>query len=98
MDLHEPFTEQELAHAMFSHGLSQTGLATKVEIAGAQATAYVWGRQDAGESAHDTRYSLDFGKYYAEKTRGFYGGTDGPGLSNIEGEYLRWRAAQEVAA
>lgn len=48
--------------------LSTDGLTTAqvlaVEVAQAQATGYVWGRQDAGESGRDTGYSLDFGKAY----------------------------------
>ena len=90
MSLDTPFTDQELAHAMFCHALSPAGLERKIDIAGAQATSYVWGRQDAGE-AGSTGYSLDFGRHYAERVRAFYGGTAGPGLGNIEREYLAWR-------
>lgn len=39
-------------------------------------SAYVWGRQDAGESGQDTGFSLDFGKAYAMAqhiTGGYFG-------------------------
>lgn len=43
----------------------------QAEIARAQGVAYVWGRQDAGESPRDTGYSVAFGEAYGEHVRAF---------------------------
>lgn len=68
-----------------------------VEIARAQAAAYVWGRQDAGESNRDTGYSLDFGNAYAERKRAYLEGSTGY-LPNLETAYLDWKQEQTEAA
>jgi hypothetical protein len=61
-----------------------------LDIARAQATAYVWGRQDAGESERDTGYSLDFGTAYVERKRAYLEGETGF-MPNIETAFLEWR-------
>lgn len=50
---------------LFSEGVTGTARARHAEMSRAQAMAYVWGRQDAGESARDTGYSGVFGAVYA---------------------------------
>jgi len=66
----------------------------EIEIARAQATAYVWGRQDAGEAEKDTGFSLDFGRHYAELKRAYLEGKSGY-LPNIQGAYESWRLQAE---
>lgn len=66
-----------------------------LDIARAQATAYVWGRQDAGESDRDTGYSLDFGHYYAARKAAYLQGETGY-MPNMETAYLDWRQEQEA--
>lgn len=66
----------------------------QVEIARAQATAYVWGRQDAGESNRDTGFSLDFGRYYADLKRDYLEGKPGH-LPNIQGAYEKWHSERD---
>jgi hypothetical protein len=42
-----------------------------VELAAYQATGYVWGRQDAGESTKDTLRSIEFGRAYGARKRAY---------------------------
>ena len=73
-----------------------TDEATRVNVAKAQATAYVWGRQDAGESDRDTGYSIDFGNAYAERVRLFV--TEGTHfLPNIQSAFIEWRDTGKIA-
>ena len=67
-----------------------------IEIAKCQATAYVWGRQDAGESSRDTGYSLDFGQHYAELKRSYLEGKSGY-LPSIETAFTKWRDSRTEA-
>lgn len=72
-----------------------TGQATRVNTAQAQATAYVWGRQDAGESAHDTGYSIDFGNVYAARMKKYV--TEGTHfMPNIQAAFVEWRDTGEI--
>lgn len=61
-----------------------------VEDATAQATAYVWGRQDAGESARDTGYSIDFGAAYGRR-RHLYECQATGFMPNIASAFEQWR-------
>ena len=90
------YTEKQLASAMRTHGFTAEDLDRKVELARAQAAAYVWGRQDAGESAKDTGYSIDFGNHWAEVTLAFYTGETGSKPS-MELGYRAWRSANKAA-
>lgn len=67
-----------------------------VDIARAQATAYVWGRQDAGESLRDTGYSIDFGEAYAEHVRQYNEGKIGMRM-NIQSAFNNWRQFGEIS-
>lgn len=68
----------------------------QVEILAAQATGYVWGRQDAGESARDTGYSADFGYAY-----GIHAAEYALGLSssrrNIQDAFNRFKAGEDFS-
>lgn len=67
----------------------------EVEMLQAQATAYVWGRQDAGEDPNDTGYSIDFGRTYAMHSCWHESGQ----LCyrrNIQDAFLRFRAGLSI--
>lgn len=68
-----------------------------LEIARAAACAYVWGRQDAGESSRDTGYSMEFGEHYAARKRAYLTGESGY-LPNIETCFIEWRDANNTAS
>ena len=59
------------------------------EIAAAQAAAYVWGRQDAGE-AGNTGYSLDFADAFEARRRAF-DRQETCFLPNLENAFTQWR-------
>jgi hypothetical protein len=63
---------------------------TRIDTARAQATAYVWGRQDAGESTRDTGYSVDFGNAYSFRMRQ-YVTEEKFFMPNIQGAFVEWR-------
>lgn len=50
---------------LFRDDIRETYRARRAETHRLQAMAYVWGRQDAGESTHDSGYSHAFGAVYA---------------------------------
>jgi hypothetical protein len=66
------------------------------EIARAQATAYVWGRQDAGESGRDTGYSISFGEAYAARKRAYLT-EQACFMPNIEAAFTEWRDTGRIA-
>lgn len=69
-----------------------------VEYARGQATAYVWGRQDAGESVKDTGYSVEFGEAYAERKRKYETPNNGVGMMpNIQAAFEEWRDTGTIA-
>lgn len=57
------------------------------------AAAYVWGRQDAGDSPRDTGYSIDFANWYADMAADYEAGRIGM-LPSIQEAYGRWVARQ----
>jgi hypothetical protein len=72
---------------LFSPGVIGTARARHAEMARGQAMAYIWGRQDAGESARDTGYSGVFGAVYAVAdylTNGY--------ADSIQSAYHEWHA------
>lgn len=66
-----------------------------VEIARAHAAGYVWGRQDAGESGHDTGYSIAFGDAYAQAEKEYLAGDRGM-MPCIERAFNEWRATGQI--
>jgi len=68
---------------------------TDVEIAQAQAASYVWGRQDAGESASDTGYSIEFAAAFAERRRQYDAGESGF-MPNLERAFTMWRDTRKI--
>lgn len=69
--------------------------ALTVEVARAQATGYVWGRQDAGESGRDTGYSLDFGEAYAAVKRA-YVTEQRHSCPPIQSAFNEWRESRRI--
>lgn len=84
------WTELEAAKSL----LGPTGRET-VTILESQAVSYVWGRQDAGESARDTGYSIEFGRAYGmhaaryEAQKVCY-------RNNIQTAFERWSKGQPI--
>jgi hypothetical protein len=68
----------------------------RVEIATAQATSYVWGRQDAGESEHDTGYSVEFGRVYGNHVRAYLREQIGVKY-NIASAFDLWRKTGQIS-
>lgn len=60
-----------------------------------QATAYVWGRQDAGEDARDTGYSIDFGYAYGIHAARYALGEIGC-RTNFERAFREFKSTGEV--
>jgi hypothetical protein len=67
-----------------------------LDIARAQAAAYVWGRQDAGESDRDTGYSIDFANWWAARKLAYLE-QQAHFLPNLESAFLEWRRQQPAA-
>ena len=66
-----------------------------VECAQGQASAYVWGRRDAGEPVEDTGDSGDFGKSYAARQKQYF--ADGlRSMPDIESAFREWRKTGEI--
>jgi hypothetical protein len=74
-----------------------TDFSQSVQIARAQAAAYVWGRQDAGDSAKDTGYSLDFGNWYADRKRAYLEEKT-HFLPSIQDAYAEWQQIRQQPA
>jgi hypothetical protein len=68
----------------------------RVEYAGGQAMAYVWGRQDAlGTGARDTGWSTDFAHVYMMHDARYV--TEQVGYRrNIQAAYDRWVTGQPI--
>jgi hypothetical protein len=64
------------------------------EIAYAQALAYVWGRQDAGEPFGG--YSIDFAAAFRDRRRVFDNG-DTCLMPGLERAYTEWRDTQKIS-
>ena len=67
-----------------------------VEVARAQAAAYVWGRQDAGESGRDTGYPIAFGEAFTKRKRAYLEEKTCL-LPNIERAFTKWRDTGSIA-
>lgn len=65
-----------------------------VNYARGQATAYVWGWQDAGGS-RDSGYSLDFGDAFARVKAEYVAGRRGS-MPSIQAAFNEWRAARQI--
>lgn len=65
-------------------------------IAHAQACAYVWGRQDAGESGKDTGYSLDFADAFRARRR-LYDDEKVCFMPNLESAFKEWRDTGKIS-
>jgi hypothetical protein len=64
----------------------------------AQAMAYVWGRQDAGEGEKDTQVSQDFAAAFAERARAYAEGESGVGfMPNLQSAWETWKRTGKVA-
>lgn len=68
----------------------RTHQADAVNAAYSQAAAYVWGRQDAGESSRDTGYSMDFAAAFARR-RHMYETEVTCFMPNLERAFEQWR-------
>lgn len=66
-----------------------------VEFSEAQAMAYVWGRQDAGESGKDTGESIEFGRAYAMHEARYQADMIGCRHS-IRDAFERWSKGQSI--
>jgi hypothetical protein len=67
-----------------------------VDIARATAAAYVWGRQDAGESGKDTGYSLEFADYFAAM-KAAYLREERHMLPSVGDAFTEWRDTKAIA-
>jgi hypothetical protein len=65
-----------------------------VDIARATGAAYVWGRQDAGESPRDTGYSITFAEHFAELKAAFLR-EETSMMPNVETAFVAWRDSQK---
>jgi hypothetical protein len=61
-----------------------------IETAYAQAMAYVWGRQDAGESTKDTAYSLAFAAAFATRKHAYLTEQVWT-MPNLHDAFVEWR-------
>jgi hypothetical protein len=68
---------------------------TTVDTLRAQATAYVWGRQDAGEGDRDTGISHEFADVYGRHAAAFTLELVGF-RRNIQDAYDRWRSGGDL--
>jgi hypothetical protein len=68
----------------------------QLDIARAQGSAYVWGRQDAGESPRDTGYSIDFANWYADRKRAYLEEQTGF-LPSLQDCYAEWQEIRQPA-
>jgi hypothetical protein len=66
------------------------------QIAHAQAAAYVWGRQDAGQSSRDTGDSLAFAEAYEQRRRDFGQGRSAF-MPSLQSAFQEWRETGEIA-
>jgi hypothetical protein len=66
------------------------------QIAHAQAAAYVWGRQDAGQNARDTGDSLAFAAAFEERRRAFDQGRS-VFMPSLQSAFREWRETGEIA-
>jgi hypothetical protein len=66
------------------------------QIAHAQAAAYVWGRQDAGQSSRDTGDSLAFAEVYEQRRRDFGQGRSAF-MPSLQPAFQEWRETGEIA-
>jgi len=65
------------------------------EYARGEATAYIWGWQDAGGDGKDTGYSIAFGRMFGELKR-LHMAEEVSGLGNIERTFQQWREHRSV--